>query len=100
MEGFHEEVNLRKSKWLLCYSYNPIRCKLDFDIENLNQNLALYSSRYKNFIIIGDFNVEENDSAISVFSYTYNLNSLVNPIQVGYFRGCSRMGGGKKTRPF
>ena len=85
MEGFHEEVNLRKSKWLLRYSHNPIRCKLDFDIENLNQNLALYSSRYKNFIIIGDFNVEENDSAISVFSYTYNLNSLVNPIQDEYF---------------
>ena len=77
MEGFYVETNLRKTKWLLCCSYNPNRCKIDFHLENLNRSLALYSSHYENFIIIGDFNVEANDSAISVFSDTYDLKSLI-----------------------
>ena len=42
----------------------------------MNRNIAFYSSHYENFTIIGDFNVEANDSAISVFSDTYkNLNN-------------------------
>ena len=77
MEGFYIEIKLRKTKWLLCCSYNPNRWKIDFHPENLNRSLALYSSYYENLIIIGDFNVEINDSAISVFSNTYDLKSLI-----------------------
>ena len=77
MEGFYVEVNLRKTKWLLCCYYNPIRCKMDFHLENLNQSLALYSLHYENFIKIEDFNVEVNDNAISVFSNTYDLKALL-----------------------
>ena len=76
MEGFYVEVNLQKTKWLLCCSYNPIRCKIDFHLENLNRSLALYSSHYENLIIIGDFNGKANDSVISVFSDTYDLKNL------------------------
>ena len=68
MDGLYVEINLRKTKWLLCCYYNPNRCKTDFHLENLNRSLALYSSHYENFIITGDFNVEANDSAISVYS--------------------------------
>ena len=71
MEAFYVEIHLRKTKWLLCCSYNANRCKIDFHLENLNRSLALYSSHYENFIIIGDFNVEANDSAISVKSQPY-----------------------------
>ena len=77
VEGFHVESNLRKTKWLLYWSCNPNRCKIDFHLENLNRSLALYSSHYENFIILGDFNVEANDSAVSVFSDTYDLKSLI-----------------------
>ena len=42
----------------------------------MNQSLALYSSNYESFIII-DFSVEANDSAISVFSDTYDLKNLI-----------------------
>ena len=77
MEGFYVEINLRKTKWLLCCSYNPNRCNINFHLDNLNGSLALYSSCYENFIIIGDFNVETNNSAISVFSDTYDLKSLI-----------------------
>ena len=70
-----EYFNLRKTKWLLCYSYHPIRCKIDFHLENVNQ---LYIHHImKNVIVIGDFNVEANDIAISLFSNTYDLKSLI-----------------------
>ena len=77
MAGFYEEINLRKTKWLLCCSYHPNRSKIDFHVEHLNRTLALYSSHYENFIIIGDFHVEANDSTISEFSDTYDLKALL-----------------------
>ena len=36
MEGFYVEINLRKTKWLLCCSYNPNRYKINFHLEILN----------------------------------------------------------------
>ena len=36
MEGFYVEIKLRKTRCLLCCSYNPHRCKIDFHLENLN----------------------------------------------------------------
>ena len=56
MESFCVEINLRKTKWLLYYSYSPNR-NIDFHLKRLNQNLALYASR-----MIGDFNAEANNS--------------------------------------
>ena len=70
MDGFYVETNLRKTKWLLGCSYNPSRSNIDFHLEQLNRNLALYSSCYENFMKIGDFNVEANNSAMSIFCNT------------------------------
>ena len=80
MEGFYVEINLRRTKWLLCCSYNPSRSNIDFHLEHLNRNLALYSSRYENFMVIGDFNVEANNSAMSIFCDTYNLKNLIKEL--------------------
>ena len=77
IEGFYVEIHLRKTKWFLCCSSNPSRSNINFHVEHLNQNLALYSSCYKNFMIIGDFNVEANNRAMSVFSGTCNLENLI-----------------------
>ena len=57
MEGFYVEINLQKKKWLLCCSYNPNKNAIKSHLENLHKGLALYSSKYKNFIVLGDFNV-------------------------------------------
>ena len=43
----------------------------------ITRSLAFHLWHHENFIIMGDFNVEANYSAISVFSDTYNLKSLV-----------------------
>ena len=77
MEGFFFFVNIRKPKWLFCCSCNPIGRKIYFHLGNLNRSFALYLSHYENFIIIGDYNVEANDSIISVFSHTYDLKNLI-----------------------
>ena len=49
MEGFYVEINLRKTKWLLCCSCNPNKCKIDICLEKVNRSLALYSSYYEQF---------------------------------------------------
>ena len=55
IEGFYIEINLRKKKWLICGSYNPHRTTIDSHMDSLSKNLALYSSTYKNYIVLGDF---------------------------------------------
>ena len=77
MEAFNIEANIRKAKWLLCRFGNPVTCKTDFYLKILYRRLALFSSHYENFIIIWDFNMEANDSAISVFSDDYYLKSHI-----------------------
>ena len=59
MEGFCIKMNLRKTKWFLCCSYDPGRSNIDFHLEHLNRNLVLYSSCYENFMILGDFHVDK-----------------------------------------
>ena len=61
---------------MLSCSYNPNRNNIDFHLEDLNRSLPLYSSPLY-LIAIGDFNVEANNSAISVFNNIYDLKSLI-----------------------
>ena len=42
MEGFNVEINLRKTRRLLCCSYNPSRSNINFHLEHLKRNLSLY----------------------------------------------------------
>ena len=74
MEG---QINVQKKKWLLCCSYNPNENTIKSHIEILHKGLALYSSKYENFIILGDFNVGMNNSDMTVFCDTYGLKCLI-----------------------
>ena len=77
MEGFYIEINLQKKKWLLCYSYNPNKNAIKSHLENLHKGLALYSSKYENFIVLGDFNVGMDNSDMMVFCDTYDFKCLI-----------------------
>ena len=46
-------------------------------MDSLTRSLALYSSTYDNYIIIGDVNVEVDDTAVSDFCNTFGLVSLM-----------------------
>ena len=80
IEGFYVELSTRKTKWLLSCSYNPNKNNINKHLEILSTNLALYSSKYENIIVIGDFNVGVDNSSMQTFCDTYDLASLIkNP---------------------
>ena len=77
IEGFYIELNLRKKKWLLGGSYNPHRNSIDNRLDSLTRSLALCSSTYEKYIVIGNFNVEVDDTAMAHFCNTFDLASLI-----------------------
>ena len=60
MEDFYVEINVQKKKWLLSCSYNPNKNAIKSHLEILYKDLALYSSKYENFIVSGDLNGMDN----------------------------------------
>ena len=46
-------------------------------LDILYEGLALYSSKYENFIVLGNFNVGMDNSDMSVFCDTCDLKSLI-----------------------
>ena len=76
IEGFYVEINLRKKKWLLCGTYIPHRNNIAIHLDSLSKKVALYSSAYDNYILIGDFNIEADSKEMSSFCGTFDLTSL------------------------
>ena len=58
---------------MLCCSYNPNKNAIKSHLEIIYKGLALYSSKYENFIILGDFNVAMENIDMSVFCDTYHM---------------------------
>ena len=77
MEDFYVEINLHKKKWLLCCSYNLNKNTIKSHIEILHKGLALHSSKYENFIVLGDFTVGMDNSDTTVFCDTCDLKCLI-----------------------
>ena len=55
VENIFIELNLRSTKLLLSYSYNPNLTLLNDHTQNISRGLDFYSSEYDNFIVLGDF---------------------------------------------
>ena len=51
------ELNLKRAKWLTSYSYNPNISNIYSQFESVSRNFDLYSSKYGNYLVAGDFNV-------------------------------------------
>ena len=77
MKGFYVGIKFQKKKWLLYCSYNPNKNAIKSDLENLHKGVALYSCKYENFIILGDFNVGMDNSDFTVFCDTNDLKCLI-----------------------
>ena len=77
-EGIFLEINLRKSKWLLFGGYNPRKDDIAIFLNQLSTNLNMYTSKYDNLILLGDFNSETSESYMKEFCETYNLKKLIN----------------------
>ena len=70
------EINIRKQKWLLLPIYrNPTQDPRYF-IDNVSRIIDKHTPSCENFLIIGDFNMEVGDKAMSTLISTYQLYSL------------------------
>ena len=99
-------INLRLKTWVISGSYNPNVGIIYNHTVNLSKNIYFFSSRYENFIVIGDFNVEMTNYYLEGFCASYNLKNLVkqptclknpdNPTLIDWpslKRGCDGLGG-------
>ena len=59
-------------------SYNPNKNQILHHLECLNRILDEYDSDYDNFVFIGDFNINVNESYIKTFCNLNGLKSLIN----------------------
>ena len=73
---FFVEINLRK-KCLLCCSYNPDKNKTLSYLPVICKALDDLSKKYDNFILLGDFNNEQEEKSMSNFLNTYHLKNTV-----------------------
>ena len=76
IEALFIEINLRKSKWLLCGCYHPPSQSDDYFFYNLENSLDKYS-HYDQFLLIGDFNAEDSEPILSQFLSIYNAKNIV-----------------------
>ena len=77
IEALFIELNFRKKKWLPSCSYNPNKKNISNHLKRLTNSLDLYSAKYENIILIGDFNVSPEDSHMEKFCEFYGLKNLI-----------------------
>ena len=61
------EINFRKKKCLLCYSYNPHKSSIENHQKNIFKKLDKLRTTYDNLILSGDLNVESEEDSIAEF---------------------------------
>ena len=76
-EAFYVELNIRKRKSLLCCSYNPNKNLINKHLDEIGRNLDLLSSKYDNFILLGDFNSKSFEQPIRDFFHVYNCQNII-----------------------
>ena len=71
------ELIPRKKKWLLNCSYNPNNNAIKNHLTTLSKDLDLYSKKYENILVFGDFNVEFEEVNMKTFCNAFGLQSLI-----------------------
>ena len=77
IEHFFVEINLRSKKWLISCSYNPNVNSIQKHLSQISRGIDFYSTKYENFIFLGDFNAEITNSYVEDFCGAYGLKSLI-----------------------
>ena len=76
IEAFYLELTIRKKKWLLCCSNNPNKTFITKHLAEIGRNRDLFSSKYDNFILLGDFNSEPCEQPMRYFCHVYNCQNI------------------------
>ena len=77
IEGFCIKVNISKKKWLLVCTYNSNKNLISNYLKEIGKNVDNYSSKYDNFILLGDLNSELTESAVRDFCQIYGCKNLI-----------------------
>ena len=77
IESFYVELNFRNKKWLLNCSYNPKHTSVESHLDSLSKSIDSLSSKYDNFILLGDFNSCMEDSPMKTCGKVYKLQNLI-----------------------
>ena len=75
-EGMFVELNFRKIKWLLFWTYHSPSQNDQYYFEALDKALDCYSSCGR-IVLIGDFNSEDHETSMETFLYQHNLTNIV-----------------------
>ena len=78
VEGMFIEINLRKSKWLVLATYKPPDHSKEQYFDFIRNSLDFYSEKYKNIILMGDFNINHTEEELQDFLEEQDLSNLVN----------------------
>ena len=71
------EINLRKTKLSVCYSYNPHKSNIANHLKKMYKVLDKLSATYGNLILPGDLNLVLEMERNSQFLNLYNLKNFV-----------------------
>ena len=77
-ERFYVELIFRKKKWLLNCSYNPERNSIESHLDSPSKSIDPPSSKYNNFILLGDFSPCIKDSATKAYGEIYKSYKRAN----------------------
>ena len=70
------EINVRKQKWLVLAIYKPPQQNSRYFVEQMSKLLDQYS-RYDNVMVLGDFNLEPDDIALSSLINDHGLYNMI-----------------------
>ena len=59
------------------FSYIPNKNLIQNHLQEISKKLDLCSSKYDNFILLGDFNAEPNEACMEDFCINYSLFNLI-----------------------
>lgn len=95
-EDFFLELNLRKRKWVISYSYNPHNQTVFSHTEIMGKAVVSLSSKFENFLIIGDFTAQTSDTFVKDLYDFYSFKHLIkkttcyeNPINAKCIISCN-----------
>ena len=77
IESISIEISIRKKKWLLVCTFNLNKNLISNHLKEIGKNLDNYSSKYDNFILLVDLNLEPTESADRDFCEIYNCKNLI-----------------------
>ena len=77
IEGFCIEINVIKKKWILACTYNRNKNLISNHLKEISKNLDNYSSKYDNFIHLGDLNSQPTELAVRDFCQVYGCKNLI-----------------------